>query len=232
MKTRLRQGKGNPDQHEILSRQGLRLPPVTLNQLRKAGIYCQPSVSMEHQHLAKRYVLRAVESGGAVPDLGAYASFVDEQGRWLPWLQRVDSIAVNGVHAIVVAPVLVRLEMVRIQRTYDLLITRHSLTASGPTPRPVLESSVLFYGRRGSLELDLWSTEVEFRGGVSPVFFTRSGEAVALPVAFQEATAKITAAVCCVGCRHSHLLQPKPVGVDANGPPSIGVAPGVAHGAA
>ena len=36
----------------------------------------------------------------------------------------------NGVHAIVVAPVLIRLEMLRIERTYDLLITRHSLARS------------------------------------------------------------------------------------------------------
>ena len=89
---------------EILARQGLRLPPITLKCLRTAGIYCQPSVSIEHQHLAKKYVLRGVESGGAVAEVGAYASFVDEQGNALPWLQRVDSIGVNGVHAIVVAP--------------------------------------------------------------------------------------------------------------------------------
>jgi hypothetical protein len=35
----------------------------------------------------------------------------------------MDSIAVNGVHAIAVASVLVRLKMVRTERTYDLLIT-------------------------------------------------------------------------------------------------------------
>src|SRR5262245_11021371 len=80
---------------------GLRLPSVTLKNLRSRGIYCQPSVSIEHQHLAKRYVLRGVESGGAVSDLGAYCSFVDDEGRGLSWLQRVDSITVNGVHAIV-----------------------------------------------------------------------------------------------------------------------------------
>src|SRR5271156_6672125 len=115
---------------DILARQGLRLPPITLKCLRTAGIYCRPSISIEHQHLAKRYVLRGVESGGAVADLGAYSSFVDEQGAVLSWLQRIDSIGVNGVHAIVVAPVLVRVQMLRIERTYDLLITRHSLTNS------------------------------------------------------------------------------------------------------
>ena len=124
------------DHRELLARQGLRLPVVILKHLRSVGIYCQPSISIEHQHLAKKYVLRGVESGGAVAELGAYSSFVDEQGAALPWLQRIDTIGVNGVHAIVVAPVLVRLQMLRIERTYDLLITRHSLARSTNQQRP------------------------------------------------------------------------------------------------
>ena len=121
---------------EVLARRGLRLPPITLKILRTAGIYCQPSVSIEHQHLAKKYVLRGVESGGAVAEIGAYAGYVDERGNALPWLQRVDSIGVNGVHAIVVAPVLIRVQMLRIERTYDLLITRQQLTKWGNSQRP------------------------------------------------------------------------------------------------
>jgi len=199
---------------EILARQGLRLPPITLKCLRTAGIYCQPSVSIEHQHLAKKYVLRGVESGGAVAEVGAYASFVDEQGNALPWLQRVDSIGVNGVHAIVVAPVLVRIQMLRIARTYDLLITRHSLANSPNNSRPGLESSILFYGRRGSLEMELWGKDVAFRGAVSPVFYTRAGESVALPQDFQRAVAQTTAAASCLGCRHCHLLRPELITVE------------------
>jgi hypothetical protein len=143
--------KHSLDQREVLARQGLRLPALTLKHLRSAGIYCQPSISIEHQHLAKRYVLRGVESGGAVADLGAYSSFVDEHGNALGWLQRVDSVGVNGVHAVVVAPVLVRVEMLRVERTYDLLITRHNLVNTGAGQRPRLESSIVFYGRRGTL---------------------------------------------------------------------------------
>jgi hypothetical protein len=196
---------------EILTRQGLRLPPITLKYLRTAGIYCQPSVSIEHQRLAKRYVLRGVESGGAVADIGAYASYVDEQGNALPWLQRVDSIAVNGVHAIVVAPVLIRMQMLRIERTYDLLVTRHQLAKSGNSQRPKLESSILFYGRRGSLEMEPWGKDAAFCGTVYPVFYTRAGERVALPNDFQDAACRITSAVCCLGCRHCHLLEPSPI---------------------
>jgi hypothetical protein len=165
---------------EILARQGLRLPPITLKCLRTAGIYCQPSVSIEHQHLAKRYVLRGVESGGAI----------------------------------VVAPVLIRVQMLRIERTYDLLITRHHLAKSGDSQRPRLESSILFYGRRGSLEMELWGKDVGFRGTVCPVFYTRAGERVVLPNDFQDAATRITSAVCCLGCRHCHLLGPRPIAPD------------------
>ena len=159
--------------------------------------------------MAKKYVLRGVESGGAIAALGAYSSFIGERGEHLPWLQRVDSIAVNGVHAIVVAPVLVRLEMVRIERTYDLLITRHSLTECLKGTRPHLLSSILFYGRRGSLEMELWDTDNEFRGSVCPAFYTRAGEAVTLPEMLWPSVAALTAATCCVGCRHCHLLSPR-----------------------
>jgi hypothetical protein len=190
--------------------------------LRTAGIYCQPSVSIEHQHLAKKYVLRGVESGGAVAEVGAYASFVDEQGNALPWLQRVDSIGVNGVHAIVVAPVLIRVQMLRVERTYDLLITRH-LAKSGDNKRPRLESSILFYGRRGSLEMELWRKDVAFRGTVCPVFYTRAGERVVLPSDFQDAATRITSAVCCLGCRHCHLLGPRLTALDRTENPNAHV---------
>jgi len=198
-----------PDHRELLARQGLRFPAIILRHLCSAGIYCQPTVSIEHQHLAKRYILRGVESGGAATDLGAYSSFTDEQGHALPWLQRVDTVGVNGVHAIVVAPVLVRIEMLRVQRTYDVLITRHSLQSSAPGQRPRLESSILFYGRRGTLEMELWGKDRAFCGAVSPAFYSRSGETLAVPDEFQDAVTRISAAVCCVGCRHCHLLQPK-----------------------
>ncbi len=57
------------DRREVLARQGLRFPAIILQHLRNAGIYCQPTVSIEHQHLAKRYILRGVESGGAVAEV-------------------------------------------------------------------------------------------------------------------------------------------------------------------
>jgi hypothetical protein len=68
---------------------------------------------------------------------------------------------------------------------------------------------VLFYGRRGSLEMELWGKDVVYRGSVAPVFYSRAGEVATLPAEFQNAAALITAAACCVGCRHCHLLQPQ-----------------------
>lgn len=196
---------------EVLARQGLRLPRVILNRLRDAGIYCQPTVSIERQNQTKKYVLRGVESGGAGAPLGSYSTFVGEGGQPLAWLQRIDSIGVNGVHAIVVAPLLLRLQMLRIERTYDLLITRHELTELADGRRPVLASSILFYGRRGSLEMELWGKDERFRGAVFPAFYTRSGEVMPLPEGFQAAVIRLTAAACCVRCRHCHLLGPREV---------------------
>jgi hypothetical protein len=201
------------EHRELLARQGLRFPAIILRRLRSAGIYCQPTISIEYQHFRKRYVLRGVESGGAVADLGAYTSFTDEQGKALPWLQRVDTVGENSVHAIVVRPTLVRIEMLRVERTYDVLITRHRLQTTIPGTRPRLESSILFYGRRGTLEMELWGKDRAFCGGVSPAFYSRSGETVAVPAEFQDAVARVSAGVCCVGCRHCHLLQPRALSI-------------------
>ena len=57
--------------------------------------------------------------------------------------------------------------------------------------------------------MELWRKDVAFRGLVCPVFYTRAGERVVLPNDFRDAAARITSAVCCLGCRHCHLLGPK-----------------------
>src|SRR2546430_12148682 len=48
--------------------------------LNDVGIIAQSQVSLEHQHLAKRYVVRGIESGGAVKDLGRYVTFCGPDG--------------------------------------------------------------------------------------------------------------------------------------------------------
>ena len=92
--------------------------------LQEAGVLCQPETSLQYQTLAKRSVLRGVESGGASKEIGRYVTFCDERGDSIPWLQPIDSVAVNGRHAVVVAPALVSVEVFRVRNTYDVLIVR------------------------------------------------------------------------------------------------------------
>src|ERR1017187_7891568 len=104
---------------------GLTLSRQALRVLKERGIFAHSPVSLEHQHLAKRYVVRGLESGGAAGELGRYVTFTQEDGQPIEWLHPVEAIGVNGLHAVVVAPVLVRVEMLRKGRTYELLISQH-----------------------------------------------------------------------------------------------------------
>ena len=188
---------------------GLALPASVLKAIQKRGIYCRPGVSLEHQHLAKRYVLRGVESGGAVSDMGRACAFVSPDGDPLPWLQSLDTITVNGRHAIFLAESLVRVEMLRTVRTCELAITLHTSSHAPGSIRPEVASTLLFRGRDGVLPVDLWKDEHRaLRGKLTPVFYNRAGEVLHLPQRFEEAIRKVTAAACCVGCRHSHVGVP------------------------
>ena len=184
---------------------GLSLPRSVLNALRKRGIHCQPAVSLEHQHLAHRYILRGVESGGAVSDIGLACAFAALDGNPLPWLQRIDSIGVNGRHAIYLAEHFVRLEMLRVGQTCELVVTSHTLSCPPGHTRPDIVSELIFHGRDGSLPHGLWKHDkLALRGTVAPVFYSRAGEVLQLPGAFERAIKNITVSVCCVGCKHSH----------------------------
>ena len=123
--------------------------------MNEVGIFAQSQVSLEHQHLAKRYVVRGIESGGAVKDLGRYVAFCGLEGEPLPYLHPIDAIRVNGVHAVVAAPVLVRIELFRAGRTCQLLITKHEPGKVENGRRPRLENTILFRGVNGLVDLDL-----------------------------------------------------------------------------
>jgi hypothetical protein len=60
---------------------GLRLSRGALRVLKERGVFAQSCLSLEHQHFAKRYVVRGLESGGAAGDVGHYVTFVREDGR-------------------------------------------------------------------------------------------------------------------------------------------------------
>src|SRR5215472_10344473 len=51
---------------------------------------------------------------------------------------------VNGPHAVVVAPVLIRLDMLRNGSTYELLITQHQPSSADNGTRSQLESKICF----------------------------------------------------------------------------------------
>jgi hypothetical protein len=188
---------------------GLSLPAATLQALQRRGIYCTPGVTVEHQHLAKHYVLRGVESGGAVADMGRFCAYLSADGIPLPWLQTIDSLAVNGRHAIILAESLVRVEMLRMIRTCELSISQHALSPQPGRTRPEITSKSMFRGHDGFLPLELWREEHRtLRGQLAPVFYTRSGEPMELPRRFEEAIRKITSAVCCIGCKHTHVGVP------------------------
>ncbi len=111
--------------------------------LQEAGILCLPEVSLQYQTLAKRSVLRGVESGGAVKEIGRYVTFCDERGERLAWLQPIDSVGVNGRHAVVIALGLVSVEVFRVRNTYDVLIEVRCVATGGGSTRPDRSQSAL-----------------------------------------------------------------------------------------
>ena len=194
-------------QKRLLDQVGIRLSRQALRVLKERGIFAHSPVSLEHQHLAKRYVMRGLESGGAVGDLGRYVTFAQEDGRAMECLHPVEAIGVNGLHAVVVAPVLVRIEMLRKERTYELLITQHWPGEVSDGKRPLLKTKVLFRGIHGRLELDLCGNNKCQVGVVLPTFYSLAGEEVTIPKRFQEAIRAVTKAVNCIGCSHGHFSR-------------------------
>lgn len=193
---------------ELLARRGLTLPRRVLRRLDQVGIFVQPRVSLEHQSLAKQYVVRGVESGGAIKELGRYVTFCGPEGGPIPCLHPIDAIGVNGVHAAVVAPILVRIEIFRAGRTYQLLITRHEPGEAENGRRPPLESTVVFRGANGFLECDVCGGDRGLAESVMPQFWSRGGEVVEIPTAFAAAVRAATRGACCIGCSHPHYLGP------------------------
>jgi len=196
-----------PDKQDSLARRGLTLSRRVLRRLNEVGIFAQSQVSLEHQHMANRYVVRGIESGGAVKEIGRYVTFCGPEGEPLPCLYPIDAIGVNGVHAVVVAAILVRIELFRTGRTCQLLITKHEQGRVENNRRPLLENRVLFRGVNGLVDLDLLRTGGDSAGrSVTPEFWSRAGEMLGIPAVFATAVGAATKGVSCVGCSHSHYL--------------------------
>jgi hypothetical protein len=182
--------------------------------LQEVGVLCQPEVSLQYQTLSKRSVLRGMESGGAIKEIGRYVTFCDARGDRIPWLQPIDSVGVNGRHAVVIAPGLVSVEVFRVRNTYDVLIVKYDVLQPTEGQRGRIEARVLFRGRQGHLPLDLTGDEKGMAGQIVPEFFNKAGERVDLPPEFVGVLKAVVRGANCVGCTHQHYLtapKPKPV---------------------
>ena len=174
--------------------------------LQAVGVLCQPEVSLQYQTLAKRSVLRGVESGGAVKEIGRYVTFCDERGERIPWLQPIDSVGVNGRHAVVIAPALMSVEVFRVRNTYDVLIVKYDVLQTTEGQRGRIEARALFRGRQGHLPLDLTGNEKAMAGQIVPEFFNKAGERVEIPPEFVGVLKAAVRGANCVGCAHQHYL--------------------------
>ena len=195
-------------------RLGLSLPRRAVRRLAAVGIFVRPDVSLEHQHLARRYVIRGVESGGAIAEIGRYVSFAGEEGEPLTYLHPIDAVGVNGLHA----AVLVRVEMFRARRTCELLMTRHWLDETKGGKRPPLESKIIFRGVHGFLEADVGRKSSDATEPGPPVFYSRAGERLEIPSTFPAAVEALASGARCLGCSHCHyLVPPRAAGRPAGG---------------
>ena len=213
---------------------GLALPRRAVRVFKERGIFAHPIVSVERQELAQRYVLRGLESGGSVTDIGRYVTFGDEEGRALEYLHPVEAIGVNGLHAVVICQACIRVDMIRKGATYETLVTRHWLDLMEDGHRPAMETEILFRGIHGRLELDLRGKDKAQAGRVVPTFYSLAGEPVSIPEKFLPVLRAATKAVNCRNCSHTHYLRKpvtRPVNArgsvtpeDAVGVPSLAVA--------
>ncbi len=185
------------------------LPKPFLKRLEGAGIYCQTWVTAERQARTGRWVLRAVESGGSAKEVGRYIGFFAITGDRLPWLQRLDRITASGVHAVTVGEKLLSVEMARCDQTYQLLISAHRLAPREESKRPRVLSSVVYRGVDGQLSPELRQQ------GLTPEFFSRSGEVRPIPERCVDAVRLVTAGVTCINCRHAHALVERPASISA-----------------
>jgi len=192
---------------------GLPLARGALRTLRERGVYAHSVLSVEHQELAERYVIRGLESGGSAGDVGRYVTFADEDGKALEYLHPVETIAVNGLHAVVISNSMLRADMLRKGKTYELLITRHWLSFGTNGPKPRLECEIVFRGIHGRLELDLTAKDKAQAGRVVPTFYSLAGEESAIPESFLTLVRAVTRGVNCNQCSHTHYLsKPRPLG--------------------
>jgi hypothetical protein len=109
-------------------------------------------------------------------------TFADEVGEPLEYLHPVETIAVKGLHTVVISNAMLRADMLRKDRTYELLITGHWLSLVTDDAKPRLECEIVFRGIHGLLELDLTARDKAHAGTVVPTFYSLAGEKNVIPI--------------------------------------------------
>jgi hypothetical protein len=131
---------------------------------------------MAHRWIETRKGVLLLQMAPYQPDSGEIYIY-DRLGAWL---QPIDSLGVNGRHAVVIGPELVRIEMLRIGRTYELAITLHTLVVLPGSARPRMGSKLLFRGQQGTLSLELWKPQnKDLRGDLAGLLHARGRSAAA-----------------------------------------------------
>jgi hypothetical protein len=102
----------------------------------------------------------------------------------------------------------VRVDMLRKDHTYELLITRHALGEPTNGSQPPLETTILFRGIHGRIELELWGKDKSRAGNVVPTFYSLAGEAIPIPENFLGVAHAAVRGATCIRCVHSHYLRP------------------------
>ena len=118
--------------------------------------------------------------------------------------------------------------MYRFETSYDLLITSHTLAPEEGTPKPKLETKLIFFHQFAVLDRELWGTDKMFRAAIAPQFFMSNGSEARVPHLYQQAVCKKTEAVTCTKCKHQHLLEPPSLEMPVAGLESVKVSAAVA----
>src|SRR6202035_3277245 len=116
------------------------------------------------------------------------------------YLHPIDGLCVNGLHAIIMAPILMRIDLFRSGRTCQLLITKHEPETIENGRRPSLKNGLVFRGVDGLLDVELWGKDRDLAGSVTPQFWSRGGEVIEIPEALRPAVRAATHGASCVGC--------------------------------
>jgi hypothetical protein len=101
----------------------------------------------------------------------------------------------------VVASDFVRIQVLRVDHNFEVLITRHTVE----DPNDTLVSTILLRAH-GMLQKSN-QTEAEQKTASGPSFRNEAGLAMEIPANFKEAVRRVIDGASCIGCRHSHLLR-------------------------